>query len=293
MKRITILTILVATIFSAAGQRYGYNYNRPYAYLGLTVGAGIGSMLYDAPEGNHTPGFGLDLGLHYTHFFSYFGFGMGMHLTSANAYTVYNHDEVTNGLHHADNPNAHYNLITHFDNWKERQHLKVVSLPIEFFYRTHVGGGRFFIAGAGVMFDIPVSGNYSAAGGTFTTSGVFPALGSYPVSDMPEHGFDTYSEIADAPIGSLKVGVGLLADIGMRLPLGETGGLYVGIYGSYGLSNILGERDSAPLLTIDSHNAQHIVYNGTYTLEPTEGSALHMLRAGVKIGIDLASPVDN
>ena len=292
MKRIVILIAVVAMFFTAAGQPYR-DANRPYAYMGVTLGGGLNTMLYTVDGGTQTPGLGIDLGVHYTHFFSSLGFGLGFHYTSANAYATYNFDEVTNGLTHADNPNAHYNLTTHYDNWRERQNIIVLGLPVEIFYRAHVGGGRHFIAGLGVEVDLPMRGSYSGAGGSYTTSGIFPALGTYTVSDMPEHGFSTYTEVPDTRISDLRAGFSLLADLGMRLPLGPGGGVYIGLYGSYGLTDLLNDPEAGPLLTIDSHDSQRIIYGGTYSYGATSGSSLNLLRAGVKVGIDLASPMDN
>lgn len=292
MKRFAILFAVTAMALSSTGQSYG-RYNRPYAYMGVTIGGGLNTMLYSMDSGSQTPGFGMDLGVHYTHFFSAIGVGVGLHYTAANAYAVYNFDEVTNGLTHADNPGAHYNLTTHYDNWKERQNMTVLGLPIEVFYRTHIGGGRHFICGLGVEFDLPMRGGYSGVDGSYTTSGVFPAIGTYPVSDMPEHGFGTFYEVPDTPIEDLKAGVSVLADIGLRMPLGSGGGWYIGIYGSYGLTSLLDDGEGGSLLTIDPHNSQRIVYGGTFSYGAGGGGALNLLRVGVKVGVDLGSAVDN
>lgn len=289
MKRTLILLALAAISFPVAGQYYGRNVNRPYAYLGLTVGGGLTDMLYSASDATLSPGAGIDLGVHYTHFFSAFGIGFGMHYMPINTHALYNGMEVTEGLTHADNPGARYNLITRFDGWKERQNIVMLGLPVEAFFRAHMGGGRFFISGVGVQLEMPIRGTYSPADGSYTTSGVFPALGSYEVGDMPEHGFGTYSDTYGTQISGLKVGVGMLADLGVRLPLGSGGGLYIGLYGSCSITNHLGEPRGEPLLTINSRNASQIVYNGTFA---GDVSSLRLLRVGVKVGIDLASPMD-
>ena len=248
-------------------------------------------MLYNTPNSSQSLGAGFDMGVHYTHFFSSLGFGFGMHYSTVNAYALYDGAEVTDGLTHADNPYAHYNLTTRFDGWKECQHMVVLSLPFEAFFRAHMGGGRFFICGAGVQVDLPLRGSYSAAAGSYTTSGVFPALGAYELSDLPEHGFSTYSDTYGAKIENLKVGFSVVADLGMRLPLGTGGGLYVGIYGGYGLTDILGDQQGAPLLTINTSDASRIDYHGTFS--NGDISAVNLLRVGLKVGVDLGSPMDN
>ena len=294
MKKIAIFIVLLMTVSSVWGQ-YRRNYDRPYAYLGFTFGVGINAISSPGAEGSRTPGVGFDFGAHYTHFFSRFGFGAGMHIVRTNSHTTYNFDETTEGLTHADNPGAHYTLYTHFDDWKERQSMVVIALPVEAFYRMPVGGGRFFICGAGVEFDMPTKGSYTAAGGSFTTSGMFPALGPYRVGDMPEHGFATYDEVAETSIGGFRPGVGVLADLGMRLPLGDGGGVYVGLYATYGLTSLVRADGAGPLLEINKRDASRIDYHGTFGWDGGTSSvpALHLIRVGVKVGVDLASPMDN
>lgn len=296
MRKIAVISIVLSLlIFNFSSLRaqsyYGRNANRPYAYIGVTFGGGLNTLLYSTPGGTTSPAFGTDLGAHYTHFFSSLGFGLGLHITSANATTVYNFDESTPGLTHADNPGAHYTLNTHYADWKERQHVVVLGIPVEGFFRAQMGGGRSLIAGVGVEVDMPMRGNYSGAGGSFTTTGVFPALGTYPVGDMPEHGFSTYEAVPDAKIEDLKIGLSVIADLGVRLSLGVSGGVYIGVYGSYGLTDLLGDQQQGgPLLTISPTNAKQIVYNGTFATGDVTG--LHLLRVGVKVGIDLGSPMD-
>ena len=290
MRRTVILLALVAISFSVSSQPYVRNAMRPTAYMGLTVGGGLTSLLYSSAADSRTFGAGIDLSVHYTQFFSAVGLGFSLHYTTANSYANYNGTEETEGLTHAYNPNAHYRLITRYNDWKERQNIAGLCIPIEIFYRASMGQGRYLICGLGAQFEFPVRGKYCPAGGDYTTSGVFPAVGVYEVGDAPEHGFSTYSETYNARIDGLKKGVGVLADIGMRLMLGNSGGLYIGLYGSYGLSNIIGDHKSAPLVTINSSEDSYIIYNGTFAGDDI--SAVNLLRVGVKVGVDVGAATD-
>ena len=286
-----LLAFLVAIPGSAAAQyRHNRGVDRPYAYMGLTVGGGLGAIPVTLENGSQSPGMNFDLGVHYTHFFSRIGLGFGLHVSRVGANATYGFEEVTEGLTHADNPRASYNLITRYADWREHQSIRVLELPLELFFRAPMGGGKLFICGAGVQFLMPLGGKYSAGGGSYTTTGVFPALGTYEVGDMPEHGFATYNEIDETAIGGLKTGVGVVADLGVRLPLGDDGGLYIGLYGSYGLSNMVGDREGSPLLTLNARDASRIDYHGTFAADPS--AALHLLTVGVKVGLDLGAPMD-
>ena len=281
MKRIIIALAAVVLAFGASAQQGGHS-----NYVGLNIGGGLNTMTFSPANGTAKLGLGFDGGLHYAHFFgSHWGLGFGVHYTYANAYAVYDFSEVTPNLTHANNPSIHYNLTTKFNNWKERQTVGIIGIPVEVFFRTALSDKWSFIGGLGAEFDLPIHGKYSASEGDYSTTGVFPALGSYVVSDMPEHGFGTYDAAYDAKVDNLtKMGVSVIADAGVRFAMSNNWGLYLGIYGGYGVTDMLAQKKDDILLVINSTDPSKLDYHGTYG--SNEINSLHLLRAGVKVGID-------
>ena len=281
MKRIIIALVAVTMVFTASAQQSEYE-----NYAGLTLGGGLNTMTFNPADGTQSLGFGFDAGLHYAHFFNeHFGLGFGLHYTLASAYAHYNFSEVTTGLTHANNPGVTYNLSTNFDNWAESQTVGFLGIPIEALWRTALGEKCTFIGGLGVQFDLPIHGNYGGAGGEYSTTGTFPALGNYEVGNAPEHGFSTYNRTFGAKVDNLTLSVSVIADLGVRLALKDNWGLYLGIYGGYGLNNMLAEQKDDPLLVINTETPWQLDYNGTFG--SNQINALHLLRLGAKIGIDL------
>ena len=276
------LTIIAAMALALGAGAQGGHGN----YVGLNLGGGLNTMTFSPANGTRSAGLGFDCGLHYAHFFNeHFGIGAGIHYSTANAYALYDFSEVTPNLVHASNPGVHYNLTTTFDKWKEHQSVGILGIPIEALYRTAINEKWTFLGGLGVQLDLPLSGKYSASEGQYVTTGDFPALGSYNVSDMPEHGFSTYNAAFDAKIDNLsKTVVSLIADAGVRMDLASNWGLYLGLYFGYGVTDMLGEKRDNALLTINTEDPSKLDYYGTYG--SNEVSSLHLLRAGVKVGID-------
>ena len=281
MKRIMITFAAVALALGAQAQQNGFD-----NYAGLTVGGGLNTMTYSPANGDQSLGLGFDAGLHYVHFFNeHIGLGFGVHYTYANAYAKYNYNEVTPGLTTAGNPNVTYNLSTNFNNWKERQTVGLLGIPVEIFYRALMSEKWTFIGGMGVQFDLPLHGNYAGADGNYSTSGIFPALGNYPVTDVPEQGFSTYDNTFDAKMDNLGFNVSAIVDLGFRVAMGNRWGFYFGLYGGYGLNNLINEVKNESMLVVNPADPSQIAYNGTFA--SNEVDKVHMLRAGVKIGIDL------
>ena len=244
-------------------------------------------MLYKPANGQLGLGAGFDAGLFYGHFFNQtVGLGFGVQYSWANAYATYNWNEVTNGLMHPDNPNTPYNLTTGFNNFVERQNVGYISIPVEVLFRKPLNDRAAFIAGVGVALDLPVHGKYIAKSGSYATTGVFPAAGSYVFENMPEHGFSTYTTTQNAKINNhAKVGGSVIADLGFRVALSDRCGMYFGVYAGYGFTNLLGEAKTEEMIMINATDPSVIDYRGTF--DSNETGKANLLRCGVKIAVDL------
>ena len=256
-------------------------------YIGVSFGGGLNTMLYKPANGQQQVGAGLDAALFYGRFFNKtVGLGVGLNYSWANAYTTYNWNEVTTGLTHPSNPNVSYNLTTGFQDYKERQNIGVLSVPVEVLFRKALNDRAAFMAGVGLSVDFPIHGAYTAKGGSYSTTGVFPALGDYVISDMPEHGFSTYTTAQGAKINNrAKVGCSVIADLGFRIALSNRCGMYLGVYAGYGVTNLLAEPKTAEMIMINANDPAIIDYRGTF--DSNETGKANLLRCGAKIAIDL------
>ena len=255
-------------------------------YIGVNFGGGLNSALYKPANGTQGLGFGFDAGLHYGRFFNRtVGLGVGLRFSWANAYATYNWNEVTTGLTHPSNPNTPYNLTTGFSNFVERQNIGYLSIPVEVLFRKALNNRAAFIGGVGLALDLPLYGKYLAKGGSYSTTGVFPALGNYSIENMPEHGFSTYTTTQGAKWNNrAKVGGSVIADLGFRVAMNDNWGMYFGLYAGYGFTNLLGGAKTEEMIMINAADPSKIDYRGTF--DSNEASKANLIRAGVKIAID-------
>lgn len=262
-------------------------------YVGVNFGGGLNTMLYKVANGQQKVGMGFDAGLFYGHFFNeWAGLGVGVNYSWANAYATYNWNEVTTGLTHPGNPNTPYTLTTGFNNFVERQNVGILSIPVEALFRKAFNDRVALIGGVGLSLDMPIHGAYIAKGGSYSTTGVFPAIGSYVLSNMPEHGFSTYNTTQGAKINNrAKVGASVLGDIGARFALDDNWGLYVGINVAYGVTNMLGAAKTEEMIMVNTADASKIDYRGTF--DSNETAKVNLLRCGLKIAIDFGWPAAN
>ena len=276
---ITIAAVALAVSVSAQQSEHDN-------YVGVNFGGGLNSALYKPANGTQGLGFGFDAGLHYGHFFNKtVGLGVGLQFSWANAYATYNWNEVTTGLTHPSNPNTPYNLTTGFNNFVERQNIGYLSIPVEVLFRKKLNDRAAFIGGVGLALDLPLYGKYIAKGGSYSTTGVFPALGNYAIENMPEHGFSTYTTTQGAKFNNrAKVGGSVIADLGFRVAMNDNWGMYFGLYAGYGFTNLLGGAKTDEMLMINATDPSRIDYRGTF--DSNETGKANLIRAGVKIAID-------
>lgn len=285
MKTNRIFSIIVAASIALTAVAQQSTHDN---YIGVSFGGGLNTMLYKAVNGQQSVGGGIEAGLFYGRFFNKtVGLGVGLQYTWANASALYNYNEVSTGLTHPNNPNTLYNLTTTYADWKERQTLGVLSIPVEVLFRKGLSDRWAFIGGVGLSIDFPIHGSYAPLGGTYMTTGVFPKLGSYTVSNLPEHGFDTYTTTQGGKMDNLaKVGASAIADLGFRCAFNDNWGMYMGVYFGYGFTNLLAEAKTNPMVIINEQ--QQIDYAGTFASDET--AKANLLRCGVKIAFDFGWP---
>lgn len=285
MKKVFSIIAAVALTVSVGAQQSAHD-----NYVGVNFGGGLNTMLYKPANGQQKVGMGFDAGIHYARFFNQWaGLGVGLQYSWANAYATYNWNEVTPGLTHPSNPNTPYTLTTGFSNFVERQNVGVLSIPVEALFRKSFNDRVALIGGVGLSLDMPIHGAYIAKGGSYSTTGVFPAIGSYVISDMPEHGFSTYTTTQNAKFNNrAKVGGSLIADLGARFALDDNWGLYVGVNFGYGFTNLLGAAKTDEMIMVNSANSAVIDYRGTF--DSNETAKANLLRCGLKIAVDFGWP---
>lgn len=247
-------------------------------------------MLYKPANGQQGIGAGFDAGIHYARFFNeWAGLGVGLNYSWANAYTTYNWNEVTTGLTHFSNPYTPYNLTTGFNNFVERQNVGVLSIPVEALFRKAFNDRMALIGGVGLSLDLPIHGAYYAKGGSYSTTGVFPEIGKTVFSDMPEHGFSTYTTTQNAKFRNrTKAGASVIADLGVRFAFNDNWGMYVGVNVGYGFTNLLAGAMTDEMLMINATDPSKIDYRGTF--DSNETGKANLLRCGVKIAVDFGWP---
>ena len=273
MKRVSILLVALACATAAVAQRYERS-----NLLGMTVGGGVHTLLCNPSDGSFTPGYGYEGGLQYAHFFGrHFGLALGVHYSFATSTLRYDFTET-----YAGDAIGYYELSSTFSGWRERQEVGFVSVPLELLWRQSLGGRWSLFFGVGAQVDWNLHGRYVADGGRCMStldytneSGVWTTVTGF------DH--DASASALEGDVERLPLGVSALADLGVRVALSECCGLYLGVYGSYGLLDLAGEHQR-PLVDIGAEDPTQCMYGGSYHSRQVD--AMRLFSAGVKLGFD-------
>lgn len=280
MKRIFIFFGVLALAIGGQAQM-----NQHSNYIGLNVGGGLNTLMYNPTNGTWNPKLGFLGELKYMHFFGKnFGLGIGAQFNYARSGATFNWLEKTDRLNHPSASNLQYESRTMYNDWKESQTGMILSIPVELFLRAPMGERWAFLFGLGAQFDLPLKGSFKADDGSYEVRGYFPSTG-VEYSNLPAYGFTVHNADHDGDIKDLKsFGVSVIADLGFNYAMSNHWGLYFGLYGGYGFTNILDKASTDPILSAPDGTTTVNVYNGV--VNSNQIDELHLLNAGVKIGIN-------
>lgn len=272
--------MLLAAVATASAQSTDHISN-----LQFNLGGGIHSLQYTPVDGTHSLGFGGLVEAQYQLMFNhYIGLGFGVQAGCLNGASTYSYTiEQTNVML----PGAIYvadEVNTNLYNWKEKQAIVPVSVPLQLIIRAPISIRTAFQMGLGATLDFPVYGKYRTVSGNYTRDAYMSRTNVTYGEDMNSHLLGTYSAQKEA--GDLqfkKMYVGLLADLGFVFNLSEGTGLYVGAYGNYSPSNISTTAGSAnPLFDYNEYQGVYN-YQGVFASDRTD--KVNPLEIGIKIGL--------
>lgn len=290
MKRIFILFGALALALGSQAQM-----NQHSNYFGFNVGGGMNTLMYSPADGTWNPKLGFLGELKYMHFFGkHFGMGIGAQFNYVRSGASYDWTENLDNAISLTHPANNLTYFPHvgFNDWQETQTTMMVSIPVELYWRAPMGERWFFLLGLGAQLDLPLKSEFVADEGDFSVSGFFPAT-NVEYRNLPDYGFDTYKADESGDIENLKqMGVSLIADLGFNYAMSNHWGLYFGIYGSYGLTNLIDEASDQPMLQApDASSAGSTSgplvsdYNGIFN--STQIDEAHLFTVGAKIGINV------
>ncbi len=273
----TILTIaLLASFGTASAQMNDHIHN-----IQANLGGGIHTLLYSPVDGERATGMGGVMELQYQFMFNHhWGLALGIQANTLHSTATYNYGY---NLPAVMLPGAFYpaDLDIHYYNWRERQNVINLSIPMQLILRAPISVTSAFQMGLGASLNHPLGANYKYLGGRYVTQAYMPQT-NVTYTDMENHLLGTYNGDEDAQTLDISpLYCALHADLGFVFNLNKTTGFHLGLYGYYSPSNINNESNNdARMLTVVTQN---VYQHGTFASDRV--GDVHPLEVGIKLGL--------
>lgn len=280
---------------------------RKGSYFQFGIGAGISDLLYAIDAGTQSVLPSLTANIGYTYFFvPTVGIGTGAHISHYGSVANLTGEfgktiDAWNGI--TDSDGEQYDHRVRMQNWKERQVIYMVEIPLALHFQQNWGYRTGLYAQVGAKFGLPVYSDYKVIGGSMRHIGEYnyttkDVLGMY--EDLYEFGFEDNQGQTAAVKGlptkdnrQFRYNIAAFFELGALFQVSQRVDLFLGIYANYGFSNIDPYQDDTKQ-DIGFKNELHPFmndYQGVLVTKQAQGKGINgginALSAGIKFGINV------
>ncbi|MCQ2329022.1 MAG: OmpA family protein [Paludibacteraceae bacterium] len=257
-------------------------------YFAFSFGGGLSTMLYKPIDGVWNTGFGGSFELAYHVMFKpSWGLGIGIQGVYFSSSAVYNFNYGIEGLMHRDaifDNNKPYTEKYEFRNWKERQNLVNIELPIKLLYRHRFADAWSFAFNPGIILTVPVYGTLRSDGGEAEVSGYVPST-NVEYRNVGHH-FETYKTGEYKDVIYKYFNFGVCADLGFIHHISLKSDLYLGLYAEYHILNSIKPTNDyiAQVKDIEDVRDGKYIFDYKGSFRSDRVSKVNPLYVGVKLG---------
>ncbi len=286
---------------------------RKGSYFQFGIGAGISDLLYTVEAGTQTVLPSLTANIGYTYFFlPWMGIGTGAHVSHYGAIAKLDGEygkeiDTWNGV--SDTDGDTYNHRTRMQNWKERQLIYMVEIPLALHFQQNWGYRTGLYAQVGAKFGLPVYSDYKVLSGSMRHVGEYPQY-DWKIFGENEtaHGFGfednagqngSVKGLPTAKNNQFRYNIAAFFEIGALFQVSNRVDLFLGVYFNYGFTNIdpysgTIKPNNQEKQDIGFKNADHQFmndYQGVLATKQAQGSGINgginPLSAGIKFGVNV------
>lgn len=271
----------LASVFTVNAQSTRHEFS-------LHMGGGISGLQYDVKIGDQKIGFGGNVGLDYTFFFSpNWGIGTGAEISLMN--TKYKLSQFANS--YAANDGIHdFEFRYTLSDYTEKQQLWNINVPLMLKFQTN--GNTKFYAAAGGKIGFPIDATYKSGMGHLKTSGYYPQFNNELFGPRFQ-GFGEFDMAEKKSDMELKTMFLVSVEAGVKWKLANDWSLYTGAYLDYGLNNVSKVAQDQILLAYNNEFptdfTRHTVLDSRYddggNLRNFTGDKMLPFSAGIKVAI--------
>ncbi|MBQ0031064.1 MAG: hypothetical protein KBT32_11635 [Bacteroidales bacterium] len=202
----------------------------------LDLGVGSHAMKYDPNTGSSKPSIGGKIGTTDSYFITnHIGFGLGLYLNYHQTRYSFRDSHQSDIL--TDSLNKFTYLLKSSLSIEETQRLLTADLPVSFRTKFSLNNDWELCANLGLAVGLPIWKKYETTEKQNTTAHYIEP--NIDFHDMPNHGFSTGNGSKEGDFWMRKMNIAPFIEVGLSKAMSSKHSLYMGLYYSYGISNLL------------------------------------------------------
>jgi len=249
-------------------------------YVGVQSGVGIIRSDIKETSAGHELGGALKAGYIYS-FTNHIGIGTGVEFSQYKQDVFFSNSSGTLSNYEVDSSTSAfvYNVTT--SNYKEKQTLHAVQVPLFVQYKTNVNKGIDFNFRAGAKYFLPVNYKIKATANTVNGTAYYPDV-NLNIDDFPDYGFGSQNNYSASGEYQTKGVVMSVFEVGFTFDIGVKNALYVAMFLENGYGSILDQDKDESYIGYNPTSVVDRNANGLYSTH--KNAKIRPVAFGITLG---------
>ncbi|MBF2709304.1 outer membrane beta-barrel protein [Flavobacterium soyangense] len=251
-------------------------------YVGVQSGIGnIKSDVNGTTQG-HELGGALKVGYIYS-LTNHIGVGTGVEFSQYKQDVTLRNSSATLSNFEVDPSTSAFIYSINTSNYKEKQTLHAIQIPLFLQYKTNINKGIDFNFRAGAKYFLPVKYKIEAAANNVNGAAYYPDV-NLTIDNLPEYGFGGQSNYSATGEYQTKSIVMSMFELGFTFDMGKKNALYAAMFLENGYGSILDQDRDESYIGYNPTSVTDREANGLYSTD--KNAKIRPVAFGVTLGWD-------
>lgn len=232
-------------------------------YVGIQTGVGNIQSDVEGTVAGHRLGGAIKAGYIYS-LTDHIGIGTGLEFSQYKQEVSLANSSSTLSNYEIDATGSAFEYIVTTSNYKEKQTLHAIQIPLFLQYKTNINKGIDFNFRAGVKYFLPVNYKIEATSNNVMGSGYYADF-NLTIDDLPEYGFGKQSNYSESGEYDTKGVIMSSFELGFTFDMGAKNSLYTALFLENGYGSILDQENNESYIGYNPDSVSNRKANGLYS----------------------------
>ncbi|WP_168199938.1 outer membrane beta-barrel protein [Flavobacterium sp. KBS0721] len=248
-------------------------------YVGVQSGAGSILSNIKATSASYELGGAIKVGYIYS-LSNHIGIGTGIEFSQYKQDVFLSNSSATLSNYEVDPSTSAFEYRITASNYKERQTLHAIQIPLFVQYKMNINKGIDFNFRAGAKYFLPVNYKIKATATNVNGTGYYPDV-NLTIDDLPEYGFGSQSNYSASGEYETKGIVMSMFELGFTFDMGAKNALYVAMFLENGYGSIVDQNKDESYIGYNPTSVADRKANGLYSTD--ENAKIRPVAFGVTL----------